>query len=413
MVILYCSDDIRTNSGYGKIGRAVCKYLREKGHQIIIMGGVSHPGPFQPLAWEGMTIWPVQGYGNIEQLRFLLRREKPDITLINADPRFFVDNAFKIDNEIRRICPLVFYHLWDDNPFPAFNVPLYRCCDSIITATKFTYDMLKSKEEQFDLPPVYYAPIGFDLSVYKPLPEEEKARFRTDFFKSVQGNKPYDENKIKFVVGVVGRYAHRKRIPDIINAFKKFSEGKDDVLLIVHSTIQDEGGNLLYLHQQLFAGVPLVVSSMGGQPDAVINHLYNLFSVSVNLSDAEGFGMPLAESMAAGTPVIAAKNAGPEGFVNEDNGWPLEPTVTSLVGSGIVPYINARIVSEDILVNALQEAYNNPTLLARKASNCRSIIMRDYNITDMVSSIETILVETKEKFVPYQNYTLSCFPEEK
>lgn len=411
MKILYISDDPRMPSGYGRIGFAVCKYLREKGHQVVIMGGVSHPGPFQPLAWEGVTIWPVQGYGNMEQLRYLLRREKPDVTLINADPRFFVDNAFKIDNEIRRICPLVFYHLWDDTPFPVFNVPLYRCCDGIITATKFTFDMLQSRAEEFALPPVHYAPIGFDLNVYRPLADEEKAKFRTDFFKSVQGNKPYDENKIKFIVGFIGRFGHRKRIPDIISAFKKFAEGKDDVLLIVHSTIQDEGGNLLYLHQQLFSGIPLIISSMGGQPDPVINHLYNLFSVSVNLSDAEGFGMPLAESMAAGTPVIAAKNSGPMGFVNDANGWLLEPSITSLVGSGIVPYINERIVSEDAMVVALQEAYSNPTLRAKKAANCRGTIMRDYNVVDMTQNIERILIETKEKWQPYPNYTVSSFPE--
>ena len=409
MRVLYISDDPRSATGYGRISHDICKYLRDTNHQVVVMGGINQPAPFAETPWEGITIWPVQGYGNLEQLRFLLRKEKSDAVLINADPRFFVENAFKIDNEIRRICPLVFYHLWDGDPFPEFNVPLYQCCDGIIASTKFTHNMLLNKAEQFGLPPIYYSPIGFDLSLYKPHALEDKVKFRKDFFKAVTGNKVYDENKVDFIIGFIGRFANRKRVPDIMHAFAKFAEGKDDVLLILHSTLQDEAGNLLYLQQKLFPSLPIIISAMGNQPNELINHLYNLFDVSVNLSNAEGFGMPLAESMAAGTPVITSKNAGPSGFVNEDNGWLLEPDVVTMVGSGITPYIYDNLVSIDSLVNTLEIAYKDRGLLRRKAQNCRPTIMREHNVIDMTRNIEKALLETIANFQQYPNYTLTTF----
>jgi len=66
-----------------------------------------------------------------------------------------------MDNEIRRVCPLVFYHLWDDEPFPKFNIPYYNSCDHIIAGSKFTWNLLTNNDTPENM--LSYAPIGFDL----------------------------------------------------------------------------------------------------------------------------------------------------------------------------------------------------------------------------------------------------------
>ena len=145
MKVLVISDSPQVNSGYGKIVVSFTRHMKAQGHEILLMAS-SPPNvqiPFQPTEWEGCKIWHVPGYGNQEHVRYFLDNEKPDAILANADPRFF-DYLFKMDNEIRKQCPLVFYHLWDDLPFPDYNMPAYNSCDHIICGSKFTYDLLNN-----------------------------------------------------------------------------------------------------------------------------------------------------------------------------------------------------------------------------------------------------------------------------
>jgi glycosyltransferase involved in cell wall biosynthesis len=401
MKILYCSDDIRLTSGYGKLGKALCKYLISKGHKVINMGGSLTDLEFHPVEYEGITIYPVHGYGNVEQLRMLLR-DKPDVVLMNADPRFF-DHIFSVDNEIRSICPLVFFHLWDAEPFPIFNVPKYNCCDHIIAASKFTYDLLTQKSNGSQLPKITYIPIGIDTDVFKPLDQVEKDSVIQELMKLTnnEGAAP------KFIAGFVGRFAIRKRILDIMDAFTEFARGKNDVMLLLHTSLRDEAGDITYVKENLFRGSPIIISQMQGQPDIVLNKLMSSFSVNINISSAEGFGMPIVEGMAAGIPPIALKTGGPSGTVNDDVGWLLEPDATTYVANEIVPYIHEYYISKKTLVATLEDAYQNPEKLRKKSQNCRDHVVKNFNEKDMVANIEKVLVEARDNFTPYPPITIT------
>jgi len=405
MKIAYVSDDIRKGSGYGKIGKAFCRYFRDAGHEVIILGSSGIEKPFIPDVFEGMKIWPIQHYGNMEDYRTIVRQEKPDVILLNADPWAFQRNIFAVDNEIRKVCPIVFYHLWDAPPFPRYNLSTYRSCDAIIAASPFTYQLLKDNSAAFSMPPIYYAPIGIDFEYYKPAFPEDRETFREAFRKEVRHL--YNP---EFIVGYIGRSAPRKRIADLFRIFDKFSQGKDDkVLLFVHTMIIDEAGDLNFLRTSLFPKTPIVLSDQVGQPDSYIVKYLNLFDISINIARAEGFGMPLLESMACGTPVIASACSGPSGFVTNANGWLVEPAITNVTGGGTTPYINDFYVSDEAVVAALEEAYSNRKLYHQKKAVCRESV-KEFNVVNMSKAVLDALRDTVSNFKPCVDYELIRIP---
>ena len=291
MNIGYISDDIRLSTGYGKIGKAVCTHLTKQGHKVITLGGSLNSEPFQPIKHEGITIFPVNGYGGNAHIDYLLN-VKLDVLLINADPRFF-EHVWEMDAEIRKNCPLIFLHLWDDEPFPIFNVPKYKCCDHIIAASKFTYNLLTEGFKDIEgMPPLTYIPIGTNLDVYRPLLSDKKEEVRKYFLGLI--NNAFNP---KFIVGFIGRFAVRKRVIDIMDAFTEFAKDKKDVMLLLHTTLQDEAGVIGYVKEQLFKNSPIVISQMMHQPEDTLNELLNMFCVNINLSSAEGFGMPIIQNI--------------------------------------------------------------------------------------------------------------------
>ena len=58
--------------------------------------------------------------------------------------------------------------------------------------------------------------------------------------------------------------------------------------------------------------------------EAEMIHLYNSMHVTLSLHRSEGFGLPMLESMACGTPVVATSWSGNVDFLNTDNGVPVD-----------------------------------------------------------------------------------------
>ena len=411
MKVLVVSDNPQANSGYGKIVAGFARHMKAQGHEIFLMASSSPNAqiPFQPAEWEGCKIWSVPGYGNQEHIRYFLDNEKPDAVFANADPRFF-DYLFKMDNEIRKQCPLVFYHLWDDLPFPDYNMPAYNSCDHIICGSKFTYDLLTNHSD-INSDAVDYVPIGFDPSIYYPMTSQEKTEFRTEFNKWT-GDK---FTSTGFIVGAVGRHAERKQLLSIMEVFAKWQEDKDDVLLFVHSPGTDAGRSLEYALKMRYNDHKIVFSN--AQPaqhtDALINKFYNLMDVIVNRSTAEGFGMPIAEAMLAETPAIAIDCPGPAGLITPETGWLLPADVTPLFGNQITPYIQARYVTDEKFIAALDDAYYNKKTLKEKASNCRARIIKEFSMKQMQQGFEVSIKKAIANWEPYPEYTLHRWPVNK
>ena len=104
--------------------------------------------------------------------------------------------------------------------------------------------------------------------------------------------------------------------------------------------------------QVLFSTQKIPLEQMGS--------FYNISDVTINISDAEGFGLATLESLSCGTPIIANMTGGlqeqvigPEG----ENGVAIFPSSKSVIGSQQVPYIYEDRISKQSFHAALDKLY--------------------------------------------------------
>lgn len=122
-----------------------------------------------------------------------------------------------------------------------------------------------------------------------------------------------DENN--FVIGSVGRMFQdeNKRFSDLIKAFAKFSENKNDVKLLL---IGEGRERALYENLTRSLHIENKVIFAGYQSDvALFYRMMNVFSL---VSTSESFGLVLVEAMLAKLPVVATRVGGMKDIVNEN-----------------------------------------------------------------------------------------------
>ena len=118
-----------------------------------------------------MIIQPNNGYGEAQQIRDLIKREKIDAIFLITDPRYFTW-LFQIENEIRKQIPIVYLNIWDDYPAPMYNKAYYESCDALLGISKQTVNINKlvlgdkAKNKIID-----YVPHGMNTKVFYPIDE--------------------------------------------------------------------------------------------------------------------------------------------------------------------------------------------------------------------------------------------------
>ncbi|RMG99494.1 MAG: glycosyltransferase family 1 protein [Chloroflexi bacterium] len=129
--------------------------------------------------------------------------------------------------------------------------------------------------------------------VYRPLSPHEISKFRQ------QNNLPE-----RFILHV-GTLQPRKNIPVLLKAFARLRDPDLHLFLV---------GGKGWLYDDIFAQVEALqltdrVHFTGYVPDETLPFWYNTALALVFPSVYEGFGMPVIEAMACGTPVIAANTS--------------------------------------------------------------------------------------------------------
>ena len=109
-------------------------------------------------------------------VRSILRTEKPDIIWFMTDPRFW-GWLWQIENEIRPTGPIVYYHVWDNYPYPKFNRKFYLSNDHIGTISTLSQDIVSTVAPEV---PSTYIPHAVNTDIFKRLPDEAIAKFKRD-----------------------------------------------------------------------------------------------------------------------------------------------------------------------------------------------------------------------------------------
>ena len=167
--VFVISDHPMAPSGVGSQTKYIINALIKTGrYKFICFGGaIKHPD-YQPQKVEGFgddwVIQPVDGYGSPEMVRSVIWNEKPDILWFMTDPRFY-GWLWQIENEIRKNVPMVYYHVWDNYPYPMYNKKFYDSNDVIASISKVTHDIVNNVSPDVEN---HYVPHAVDSDIFKP-----------------------------------------------------------------------------------------------------------------------------------------------------------------------------------------------------------------------------------------------------
>jgi len=401
--IFTISDHPLSPSGVGTQTRYIIEGMLKTGkYQFVSFGGaIKHPNhdPQHTKEWgQDWIIWPVDGYGTADQVRAMIHQQKPDIMWFMTDPRFYTW-LWDIEHEIRPHVPMVYYHVWDNYPYPSFNKVWYASNDHVACISRLTHDILQTVTPDVDSS---YIPHAVQGDVFKPHKPEVIQQFRKE--------KNLDD---KFVVFWNNRNARRKQSGSLIYWFKDFldkNDAHDKATLIMHTDPKDVHGQDLEAimgELELIKGEVLISKQKVEAVDLAM--MYNMADVTINVSDAEGFGLATLESLSCGTPIIVTLTGGLQDQVTDGEKWygiGLTPSSKAIIGSQEVPFIYEDRLSGADVTQALTDIYlMSPEERHNWGQEGREWTQKAFNFDTFVETWDTLFTNIHDKYGSWNTRT--------
>ena len=376
--IFVISDHPLAPSGVGTQTKYFIEALLSTGrYKFVCLGGAVRHHSYEPQKIEpwgdDFIVYPVKGYGTQEMVRSALFNENPDMVWFMTDPRFY-EWLWSMDNEIRVHCPMVYYHVWDNYPLPKYNKPSYDSTDVVVSISKVTHDIVSNVSPSVEN---HYLPHAVDSDVYRPLGDDQIEELKAQ---------QYGEGDSKITFFWNNRNARRKMSGSLIYWFNEFAEevGPDNVRLIMHTDPKGPNGqDLTEIISNLSIDDGRILLSTKKVEPSVLAAMYNMADCTINISDAEGFGLATLESLSCGTPIIVNMTGGLKEQVTDGKEWygiGIEPASKAIIGSQQVPYIYEDRIDKESFISALNRIYNMTSqerkLLGMKG---RNHVLRNYN----------------------------------
>ena len=398
--VLTLGDHPLSPSGVGSQTKYVCEALLNSGKfEIISLGGAIRHQSYDPVKvepyGEDWKIIPIDGYGTPEMIRSILRTEKPDILWLMTDPRFY-GWLWQMENEIRPLVPMVYYHVWDNYPYPMFNRKYYESNDEIVTISKVTDDIVRNVAPTVSCT---YVPHAVNGDIFRKASPEEIEKIRENSLPEA------DRDKTIFFWN--NRNARRKQSGTLVWWFKEWldkTNNHEKAQLIMHTDPKDPHGQdlqQLIQHLNLNTNRQVLLSVSKVSPEHLAA-LYNMVDCTINISDAEGFGLATLESLSCGTPIIVNMTGGLQEQVTDGLDWfgiGLTPSSKAIIGSQEVPYIYEDRINKDHFFSAMDKMM----ALGKRGrdemgSNGRNHVLKNYNFKDFNDKWVKLMIEIHEKY---------------
>lgn len=300
-------------TGYGTQTMGVCDRLVER-HNVVCIGQTG-----DVVVWGGRQVvgtprgnqlqcLPLVDMGSAPQIIQNLYAQEFDFDVIVG----FMD-AFGIEYLNHLDLPVIGW-IPIDGPFTEKWANCVRNFHRIVAYSRFGY-----KELRKFFPPsrIDYVPHAIPLD-YAPQGE------KTDEATRSMLNQKYGIPEDAFLVVNVGaNVGPRKEMPLMMKTFARFvNEGHDDAHLYLHTNAHapwPKGYDLItwrrMIEMEEHIHFPVHDPILVPYSDSDLAKIYSTADVYWQNSVAEGFGLPIAESMACGTPVIIPNNSAQKEFL--------------------------------------------------------------------------------------------------
>lgn len=397
--ILVLSDDPRAPSGVGIQCRLLIEGLLATGKYsfVCLAGAIKHNNYNSVTLNQDFIIKPVDGFGDHELIKNILLTERPDAVFIFTDPRQFMW-LWEIEDEVRQVAPIVYWHVWDNDPYPEFNDVWYQSTDLINCLSHKTYELVHPKFPD----KTHYIPHAFPKTMFYPAPSEEEIQ---------KLKKDNLGDKADWFIGLwINRNAARKMPSDLLESWKLFldklqaEQGHKKALLIMHTNPEDPEGPNLAAVQHMLGLHNNVLYSTAHVPPSHMNVLHNISDVFINISKNEGFGLGSLEQLQCGKPIVVLKTGGLTRQVidhrtNTELGVGIEPVTRKLIGGQLVPYIYEDYAAQEDVANAIMRIYKmtkeEKESLKEKALD---YVNFEFNYEKMIADWDRTLSDTITKF---------------
>jgi glycosyltransferase involved in cell wall biosynthesis len=296
------------STGYGQQTALTTVRLRDAGHDVAISAIAGLEGTIGE--WEGMKVYPADNTRfNKLNLRKYVQRHSADGTgndvqvITLQDVWTWLDASSQTGGvpadyrglKLASWCPVEY------DPMPINTAQVLQAFASRpIAMSRFGEDRMRQRG--FD---PLYVPHAVDTSLLRPQPAA-----------AAQVRQALGVTADAFVIGMVsnnqGIAPARKAFPEVFHAFSVFQQNHPDAILYLHTDALglNHGLNLTALWQTY--GIPESAIRTVNQDKywfgeiatEHMGYMYSALDVLACPSYGEGFGIPIVEAQACGTPVI-------------------------------------------------------------------------------------------------------------
>jgi len=296
----------------------------------------------------------------------------------------------------------VYYHVWDNFPDPVFNDRYYRSTDEVVCISKVTHEILKNVTP--DVSSRYHPHAVNSSAFHKYKTDEEMATFEALKSRITVESSVNHKNPNKTIFFWNNRNARRKQSGTLVWWFKEFLDevGHSNATLLMHTDARDHHGqDLPHIIEHLGVSDGQVMISTNKIPPEELATMYNVADFTLNISDAEGFGLSTLESLSCGTPIIVNMTGGLQEQVTDGKNWfgfGIQPASRAVIGSLEVPYIYEDRISQKDFNKTLKEAMNIKQKAYKKMSiQGREHVKNNYNFEQYEKGWIKIMDEIVEK----------------
>ena len=318
MKMLMVGDAVSCRSGLGRIVRDVAARIHQEGLFEVATAGYLAPADFR-YPWHQPTFTIEKDTWQINELPVIARSFSPDILFFVWDASrldWVADPQAHIRNPILKQWMLDFkgkkwvYPAVDaEGPNGVLTYKLRQTLsrfDRVLNYSQFSANITKFPD---------VLPHGIDTDVFKPVPEARKL-FRQMGFWTLEED--------DFLIGIVATNQERKNWQLGIETAAILKKDGLPVKLWLHVDRNVRNWDIGSLLVDYGIKLQDTAITLGEVTDQQMSIMYSACDVTLGIGNGEGFGYPIFESLACGTPCVHGNYGG--AVEHMDTSLLIEPT---------------------------------------------------------------------------------------